>query len=60
MTVQELNTLHTLCELERNQLLTIFAMSVQNPQLAGLLVTGIRRNFLVYGSTAWLYHCPHF
>ena len=29
MTVQELNTLHTVCELERNQLLTILAMSVQ-------------------------------
>ena len=35
MTVQELKTLHTICELERNQLLTILAMSVQNPQLAG-------------------------
>ena len=33
MTVQELNTLHTICELERNQLLTILAMPVQNPQL---------------------------
>ena len=35
MTVQDLNTLHTICELERNQLLTILAMSVQNHQLAG-------------------------
>ena len=35
MTVQELNTLHTICELERTQLLTILAMSVKNPQLAG-------------------------
>ena len=35
MTVQNLNTLHTICELERNQLLTILAMSVQSPQLAG-------------------------
>ena len=26
MTVQEVNTLHTICELERNQLLTILAM----------------------------------
>ena len=61
MTVQELNTLHTICELERNQLLTILAMSVQNPQLAGLLLTGNRSNFLyVEGSTAWLYDCPHF
>ena len=35
MTVQELNTLQRVCELDRNQLLTILAMSVQNPQLAG-------------------------
>ena len=61
MTVQELNTLHTICELERNQLLTILAMSVQNPQLAGFLLTGNRSNFLyVEGSTAWLYDCHHF
>ena len=61
MTVQELNTLHTVCELDRNQLLTIFAMSVQNPQLAGFLFTGNRSNFLyVGGSAAWLYDCPHF
>ena len=61
MTVQELNTLHTLFELESKQLLTILAMSVQNPQLAGFLLTGNRSNFLyVEGSTAWLYDCPHF
>ena len=61
MTVQELNTLHTMCELERNQLLTILAMSIQNPQLAGFLLTGNRSNFLyVEGSTAWLYGCPQF
>ena len=61
MTVQELNTLHTICELERNQLLTILAMSVQNPQLAGFLLTGNRSNFLyVEGSMAWLYDCPPF
>ena len=61
MTVQELNTLHTICELERNQLLTILAMSVQIPQFAGFLLTGNRGNFLyVEGSTAWLYDCPHF
>ena len=46
MTVQELNTLHTICELERNQLLTILAMSVQNPQLAGFLLTGSQSTFL--------------
>ena len=61
MTVQEINTLHTVCELERTQLLTILAMSVKNPQLAGFLLTGNRSNFLyVEGSTAWLYDCPHF
>ena len=61
MTVQELNNLPTVCELERNQLLTILAMSVQNPQLAGFLLTGNRSIFLyVEGSTAWLYDYPHF
>ena len=61
MTVQELNTLHTLCELETNQLLKILAMSVHNPRLAGFLLTRNRSNFLyVEGSTAWLYDCPHF
>ena len=62
MTVQELNTLHTVCELvERTQLLTILAMSVKNPQLVGFLLTGNRSNFpKVEGSTAWLYDCPHF
>ena len=61
MTVQELNTLHTIFELERNQLFTILAMFVQNPQLAGFLLTGNRSNFLyVEGSAAWVYDCPHF
>ena len=55
MTVQEINTLHTVSELEQNQLLTILAMSVQNPQLAGFLLTGTRSIFLyVEGSIAWL------
>ena len=61
MTVQELNTFHTVCELERTQLLTVLAMSVKSSQLAGFLLTGNRSNFLhVEGSTAWLYDCPHF
>ena len=61
MTVQELNTFHSICELERNQLLTILAMSVQNPHLAGFLLTGIRSNCLfVESSTAWFHDCPHF
>ena len=53
LTVQELNTLHTVCELERTQSLSILAMSVKYPQLAGFLLTGDRRNFLyIEGSTA--------
>ena len=61
MTVQELDTLPTICEVERNQPLTILAMSVQNPQLAGFLLTGNQSNFLyIEGSTARLYDCPHF
>ena len=61
LTVQELNTLHTVCELEKTQLLTILAMSAKNPQLAGFISTGNRSNLLyVEGSTAWLYDCPHF
>ena len=60
MSVAELDTLHTICEVERTQLLTIFAMSVKNAQLAGFLLTRNRSNFLyVDGSTAWFYDCPH-
>ena len=63
MTVQELNTLLTIFfnNCERTQLLTILAMSVKNPQLAGFLLTRSCSNFLyVEGNTAWLYDCPHF
>ena len=60
MSVAELDTLHTICGVERTQLLTILAMSVKNPQLAGFLLTQNRSNVLyVEGSTAWLYDCPH-
>ena len=60
MSVQGLNTLHSV-PLERNQLPTIFAMSVQSPQLAGFLLTRNCSNFFnVEGSTAWLYENPHF
>ena len=58
MSVAELNTLHTICEVERTQLLTMLAMSVKNPQPASFLLT--QSTFLkVGGSTAWLYDCPH-
>ena len=49
MTAEELNTLHTICELERNQLFT--------PTTCRVLF----KYFLyVEGSTAWCYDCPHF
>ena len=61
MTVQKVNTLYTIRELERNQLLTKLAMSVQKPQLAGFLLTGNPSNFLyVEGTTAWLFDCTLF
>ena len=57
----KLNTLHHISELGRAQLLTILAMSVQNPELAGYLLTGNQSNFLpVGGSTARLYDFPQF
>ena len=39
MSVAELNTFHTICEVERTQLLTILEMSVKNPQLSCFLLT---------------------
>ena len=47
MTVQELNTLHTICELERNHLFTILVKSVQNLQLAGFLLTANLQPFFI-------------
>ena len=59
MSVAELNPLHTNCEVESTQLLTIPAMSDKKPQLAGFLLTQNLSNILyVEGSTAWLYDCP--
>ena len=59
LSVTELNTLHTICEVKRTQFSTILAMSVKNSQLAGFFLTRNRSNFLyVKGSTAWLYDCP--
>ena len=37
MSNEELNTLQHICELERTQLLTTLALSVQNPQLPGTI-----------------------
>ena len=62
MSFHELNTLCLICELEQKaQLLTILAMSVQNPHFPGSLLKGKQSNFLyVEGSAAWLCDCPQF
>ena len=55
----EIQLLKNLCEKERTQILTILMLSMENPRLAGYMVTGIRSMFLsTDGSLAWLYHCP--
>ena len=60
MIVAELKTLHAMREVERTQLLTILAMSVDNPQLSGFLLTQNRCDFLfVKASAAWFLDCPH-
>ena len=61
MTIQELNTLHHIAELERAQLPTILAMSFQSPQLVCYILPGNCSNFpYVEKSTAWLFVCPQF
>ena len=46
--------------MERFQLLTILAICVKHPQLAGFLLTQNRSSFsYVEGSSAWLYDCPY-
>ena len=45
MSVAELHTLQIFCEVKRTQLLTILAMSVKIPQLAGFLLTQNRSSF---------------
>ena len=47
------------CEQERTQVCTILMLSLENPRLAGYMLTGNRSMFLkTDGSLAWLYHCP--
>ena len=52
LTIQKLNTFHHICELRRTQMLTVLAMSVQNPQLARYILTGSRRK--PYCLVIWL------
>ena len=61
VTIQELNIIHHICELERTQLITIIALAFQNHDFAGYVSTGIRSKFLyVEDTTACLKDCPHF
>ena len=61
ITIQKLKTLNQICEIERRLLLTVFARSVENNQIAGYLLTGNRSDFLyVEVSTASLYDCLQF
>ena len=55
----EIQLLKNQCEQERTQILTILMLSLENPRLAGYMLTGNRSMFLeTDGSLAWLYHCP--
>ena len=55
----EIQLLKNHCEQERTQILTILMLSLENPRLAGYMLTGNRSKFLeTDGSLAWLYHCP--
>ena len=46
-------------EQERIQIFTILMLSLENPRLAGYMLTGNRSMFLeTDGSLAWLYSCP--
>ena len=46
-------------EQERTQILTNLMLALENPRLAGYMLTGNRSMFLeTDGGVAWLYHCP--
>ena len=62
MTFQEINTIHTVCEFERNQLITKLAMPVQNCRHWILdFFLRVNRTIFLYdkGFTAWLYGYPY-
>ena len=55
----EIQLLKAQCEQERTQILTTLMLSMENPRLAGYMLTGNRSMFLnTDGSLARLYHCP--
>ena len=55
----EIQLMKNQCERERTHILTILMLSLENPRLAGYMLTGNRSMFLLTdGSLAWLYDCP--
>ena len=55
----ELQLLQNQWEQERTQILTNLMLALENPRLAGYMLTGNRSIFLeTDGSLAWLNHCP--
>ena len=54
----EIQLLQNQCEQERTQMLTNLMLALENPRLAGYMLTGNRSMFLeTDGSLFWLYHC---
>ena len=55
----EIQLMKNQCEQEKTQILTILMLSLENPHLAGYMLTGNQSMFLeTDGSLACLYHCP--
>ena len=55
----EIQLLQNQCEQERTHILTNLILALENPRLAGSMLTGNRSMFQeTDGSVAWLYHCP--
>ena len=55
----EIQLLQNPCEQERKEILTNLLLAVENPRLAGYMLTKNRSMLLeTDGSVAWLYHCP--
>ena len=55
----DIQVLKNQCEQQRTQIVTILMLSLENPRLAGYMLTGNLSVCLkTDGSLAWLYHCP--
>ena len=55
----EIQLLQNQCKQKRTQTLSSLMLALENPRLAGYMLTENRPVFLeTDGSVAWLYHCP--